>query len=285
REIIGPLGIGKVLRELDPTQMSGSLIAIPLANMSAFEFAERNSLWDDTNMEDVGEGRPDGSLTERLAYRMFHDCIFQGDAYIEIHSASAPTFVWYTIYLGRLEGAAPEVTSRSRQMALAWGLEQVWASSPWSDETKIVAMHHGIPAIMPEIGGGASFFVNGEEQIATCARGIVNVMKLMGILPGQIETESPKATVWDVPFEFFNDGQGGLMLAKAKRGQRLKKGDLFAVKYDPTTGEEIEQVLCPGEGTLLNTGLIWPHVRGKQFLGVLGHRLEEVDLTTHTWEF
>ena len=72
REIIGPLGVGKVLRELDPGEMSGNLIAVPLANMSSFEFGDRVSLWDKGNLEDEGAGKADGTLTQRLAYRLFH---------------------------------------------------------------------------------------------------------------------------------------------------------------------------------------------------------------------
>jgi uncharacterized protein len=285
REIIGPLGLGQVLRELDPQEMTGNLIAIPLANMSSFEFGERNSLWDDGNMEDEGGGSPDSTTTQRLCYRMINDAVLQSDGYIEIHSASAPTFCWYNIYLGELEGASPETLAKSKEMALAWGLEEVWDWTPWSDATKIAVMREGVPACMPEIGGGADFLHGGEKQVEACARGIINVMKLMGILPGDIKTESDKATIWRPHTEFFNDAQGGLMLRKVERGAQLKEGDLFGIKYDPTTGEEIGRSYIPKDGTYLATGLVWPHCRGGQFLGVLGDQTEEIDLTTHQWEF
>jgi predicted deacylase len=283
REIIGPLGVGQVLRGIDPQEMTGNLIAIPLANMSSFEFGERNSLWDNGNMEDAGGGKLDGSLTDRLAYHMVHDVIGNADGYIEIHSASAPTFCWYNIYLDEVEGASEEVLARSKEMGLAWGLEEVWAGSPWSDATKIAVMQNGIPSCMPEIGGGADFFRHGEDQVNACARGITNVMKLMGILPGTIETESDKATIWNPRMEFFNDGPGGLMVRKVERKALLRKGDLFGVTYDPTTGQEINRQLVPEDGHYLATGLVWPHCPAGAFLGVLGDPIEEIDLTTHEW--
>lgn len=285
REILGPLGIGKVLRELDPQQMSGNLIAVPLANMSSFEFGHRNSLWDKGNLEDEGSGKADGSTTQRLAYHLWHDVVRKGDAYIEIHSASGATHVWYTIYLAEVEGAKPEIIAKSREMAMAFGLEEVWASTPWEGPLKEEAMRHGIPAIMPEVGGGCDFLQNGNKQIEYCARGITNVMKLMGILQGAIETESDKVLIWDGHTEFFNDDVGGLMLPQCERGDHLKKGDLFAIKYDPTTGEELVHLYAPVEGTVLNTGLVWPLCPPGLFLGVLGEKREEIDLTNHQWFF
>jgi predicted deacylase len=285
REILGVLGVGKVLRDLDPGQMSGNLVAVPLANMSSFEFGYRMSLWDEENLEDAGCGAADGSLTERLAHRLCHEVVLKGDAYIELHSSRAESLVWYTIYFANVAGAAPAVEAASKEMALAFGLEQVWESSPWPAPLKEAAMREGVPAIMPEIGGGADFFRNGRRQIADCARGIINVMKLMGILPGEIETEAKSATIWDGHTEVFNDGTGGLVLLECQRGDRVNKGDTFAVKYDPTTGEEMSRIIAPADGTVLNTGLVWPLCRGGSFLGVLGDKTEDIDLTDHVWTF
>ena len=168
---------------------------------------------------------------------------------------------------------------------MAFGLEEVFAKSPWEGTIIEEVVKEGIPAITPEIGGGGDFFRSGSHQIAACARGITNVMKLMGILDGQIETETNKAIVWDGHTEVLNDAQGGVMTLVVERGQTVKKGDLFGIKYDPTTGDELGRVYSPADGTLLKTGLIWPLCRNGKFLGVLGDKLEEVDLATHRWSF
>jgi predicted deacylase len=285
REAIGPLGIGKVLRELDPQQMSGNLIAVPLANMSSFEFADRNTLWDNSDLNRQGTGKADGTITQRLAYHLFQDVVLKGDAYIDIHSSNAEGFVWYTIFLANVEGAKPETVAKSKEMAMAFGLEQIFGKTPWKGTFKEEAIRHGIPAITPEIGGGADFFQNGHKQINYCARGITNVMKLMGILPGTIETESDKVVIWDGHTEFSNDALGGLMVLQVKRGDRLKKGDLYAIKYDPTTGDEVARIYAAADGTVLNSGLVWPLCPAGRWLGILGDKMEEIGLTNHQWSF
>lgn len=286
-EILGPLGIGKVLREIDPSEMSGNLVAIPVANMAAFEMDKRLTPWDNGNLEDVGSGKPDGNITEQLAYRLFQDTSLKGDAHISIHSGRGDAHVWYTIYMGEqeVEGADPEVVAKSKEMAMAFGLQQVWRSTPWSDAVTKACVGEGIPAIMPEVGGGPDFLQNGKKQVEWCARGIVNVMKLMGILPGEIETESNQSVIWDGHEDILNQGVGGLMELRVGRGERVKKGDVIAVKYDPTTGEELEPVLAPRDGVTLNTGSTWPLCPPGYFLGTIGEKIEEVDLTDHEWSF
>lgn len=282
REMIGPLGLGKVLREIDPSQMSGNLVAVPCVNMSGFEFAQRHVLWDDQDPNRQKSGKVDGTITQQLVYRLFHEVILKGDAHIDIHSSSAVGLVWYTIY-HETEDSSAETLRKTREMAMAFGLEQIMGKTPWHGTILEESMSAGIPAITPEIGGGGDFYRNGRKQIDWCARGIVNVMKLMGILPGQIETESARAIIWDGHTEIKNDGQGALMLLEARRGQNLKQGDLFAVKYDPATGDELARFCAPVSGTVLNTGLVWPHCPPGQFLGVLGDMMEEIDLSIHEW--
>jgi hypothetical protein len=285
REVIGPLGIGKVLRELDPAEMSGNLIAVPLVNMSSFEFADRVTLWDQGDLNRQGSGKIDGTITERLAYHLFHDVVTKGDAYIDIHSSNAEGFVWYTIFLAEVGEAKPATIAKSKQMAMAFGLEQIFGKTPWKGTFKEEAIRHGIPAITPEVGGGADFFQNGHKQIDYCARGVLNVMKLMGILPGTIETESDKVVIWNGHTEFSNDALGGLMVLQVKRGERLKKGDLYAIKYDPTTGDEVSRIYAPADGTVLNSGLVWPLCPAGRWLGIVGDKIEEIDLTSHQWSF
>jgi predicted deacylase len=264
--------------------MSGNLIASPCVNMSSFEFGDRHTLWDNKDLNRQRDGNPDGTITERMAHRLFYDIVKKGDAYVDIHSSSSIRLVWYSIYLD-LEGADPEVVRQSKEMALAFGLEQIFGKTPWKGTFKEEAIRQGIPSMTPEIGGGADFFQNGRKHIDWCARGIVNVMKLMEILPGEIETESDQATIWNGHTEIKNDGQGALMLLDAQRGQHMKEGDLFATKYDPTTGDVMGRFYAPGEGTILNTGLCWPLIAPGDFLGVLGSVMEEVDLKDREWKF
>ena len=183
-----------MLREIDPTQMSGNLIAVPCVNMSGFEFGQRNVLWDDQDPNRQKAGKVDGTITQQIVYHLFNEVILKGDGHIDIHSSSSTGLVWYTIY-HETEDTTPETLAKTKEMAMAFGLEQIMGKTPWHGTILEESMSEGIPAITPEIGGGGDFYQNGRKQVDWCARGIINVMKLMGIVDGDIETESDKV-IW-----------------------------------------------------------------------------------------
>lgn len=276
-EIIGTLGIGKVLRDIDPKKLRGTLIAVPVANTSAFEFGARTTYWDGQNLNrNAKAASPDGSPTAQLAYIYLNELVVRADALIDIHSGTSNSYVWYTIYPG--EHGSPEVVERSRKMAIAFGLRQVFRSRPatWVGGLKDAAVEMGKPAITPEIGGGADFLRHGKEQIEICARGIFNVMRLMGMWDGEIVTESDTVQICDGKHEIYAGKNAGIMLVEVERGAYLKKGDTYATVYHPFTGEVIGKVIAPESGTVLNTGVVWPVVNQGQWIGLLGDVVEEV---------
>jgi predicted deacylase len=270
-EANGGLGVAKVLREIDPQKLHGTLLAVPVANTSAYEFGQRVTEWDRKDMNRVGKGRRDGSITERLAYMLYTEVIRRADAFIDIHSGAPTSYVWYTIYDSDISGADAEVVQYSREMALAFGLEQVFAKTPWHGTLSHETVRDGIPTIIPEVGGGPDWF-NGDE------RQITNVMKLLDMVDGSIETESSHCTLWDAHTEIHAGDLSGLFLLEAERGQHLRRGDTYGIMYDPYTGDEVGQTLAPSDGTVLNTGVVWPLVHPHQWLGVLGDKIEEVVL-------
>lgn len=272
-EVIGTLGILQVLRELDPGELRGTLIAVPVANQSAFEFGHRETRWDGGNLNRMGRGKENGTLTQRIAYCYYHQVVTKADALIDIHSGNAESYVWYTIYKSEVEGAKPEVIQKSKQMAIAFGLKDLMARSPWKGTFIEDAVRDGIPAITPEIGGGLDFLHGGKRQIATCARGITNVMKLLGMLNGEIETESDEVTIWAGETEIENDAAGGLLLVERSYGDYLKRGDVYARMYNPFTGEAIKTIVAPADGYVLPSGARWPVVRPGRWLAILGSKL------------
>ena len=70
-EYEGPDAVAAFVRDLDPGLLSGSVIAIPVANPMAFAAAQRLSAADGKNLARSFPGRSDGSPTERLAHALF----------------------------------------------------------------------------------------------------------------------------------------------------------------------------------------------------------------------
>jgi predicted deacylase len=277
-EIIGTLGIGKLLRELDVSDIRGTLIAVPVVNTSAFEWGQRETRWDGMDINRQGKGRPDGTITQRLAHAFFTECMSRADAIVDIHSGGPDFYVHYTIYMGNAEGVSPGTIAKSREMALAFGLQNIFGRTPWRGTLKEEALRAGIPSITPEIGGGADFLHNGSRQIEMCAQGIKNVMIHLGMLDGEIITEADTAIIWDGQTEIDAGARCGMFVRAARWGDRLKRGDPYGIIYDPYTGEEVDRVEAPADGVVLNSGVAWPVIRPGRWMAILGEKMEEVKL-------
>ena len=276
-ENIGTVAIGQLLRTIDPKEIKGTLIAVPVVNTSGFEFQQRSVKWDGVDINRQGEGDPEGSTAQRIAYHYFKEVISKADAMVDIHSGGPDAYVWYTIYLEDV-GGSPETIARSKEMAMAFGLTDLFSRTPWKGTIKEIATRKNIPSITPEIGGGADFMYNGQQQVDMCEQGIRNVMILMGMLDGKIKTEGPTTRVYHGKHEITSGPHHGIFMRKRQWGEAMKKGEVYGTMYHPYTGEKLADVLAPEDGIILNSGRVWPVVIRDRFATILGDLVEEIDL-------
>ncbi len=263
-ELVGTFGLIRVMNRLDLSRVRGTLIAVPVANTSGFEFGTRHVYWDGKVLNRVGMGRPDGAFTERLAHLLYGEIVGAADAWIDIHSGTPENYMWYTIAKGGEPGT--DTARRALAMAQAFGLADIAVDTPWKDARKDVA----IPWITPEIGGGADFRHGGERQVETCARGIENVMRHLGMLDGAVEGMPDAYRLWSLHTDINCGTHGGVLDVRARRGDVLELGDLYGLVLHPYTGETLDRITSPARGTLIESGVIWPVVRPGQWLAVLG---------------
>lgn len=263
-ELVGTFGLLRVLQRLDERRLRGTLIAIPVANTSAYEFGTRHTPWDGKILNRVGLGDPAGTITERLAHLLYGKLLPRADAWIDIHSGGPDGYIYYTI--ARHADAGDERARLSMEMAAAFGLPDIAVETPWHD----AKIDLGIPTITPEMGGGADFYRSAHEQIETCARGIFNVMRLLGMLDEPLETPGERFQLWNLHTEIVNGHHGGVLFLEVRRGDRVTRGQTFGVLCHPYTGEVLERIPCPADGTVINSGILWPNVKPGDWLGVLG---------------
>ena len=87
-EIEPSLILPHVVNELDPAQIKGTLVLVPLMNTSGFEFAQVNSVWDDKHLNRLGRGNANGSVSEQLVSQYYQDVIAKADALVDIRTGS-----------------------------------------------------------------------------------------------------------------------------------------------------------------------------------------------------
>lgn len=182
------LALQRLPKLVVPEDLSGTLVLVHIANLPAFQGRTIYfSPADGKNLNRVFPGDADGTVSERIAEVLTREVIARADAVIDIHSGDGnewlrPSYIGYYA-----EAGGPEVIERSRQLALAFGLDPIVqfrgdldpAAAVWCGATAVV---RGIPSI--DIESGEMGLIE-EHRIAPIVTGALSVMRHLDMLEGE----------------------------------------------------------------------------------------------------
>ena len=179
-EYEGPVAIAEILAGLDPQALSGTLIAVPIANSAAFMAGTRTSPLDGLNLARTFPGDPAGTPSERLAWVLTGEVIGVADALIDLHSAGV---AYEMALLAGYCDLGDETGRRSHELALAFGAPVIWEHPEIAPgRTLSVALERGIPCLYTEAAGGGG----APEPVVRCyVEGVRRVLAAFGMLPGE----------------------------------------------------------------------------------------------------
>jgi predicted deacylase len=95
-EIQGIEVIHRIMREiLEPMDLRGAIIGIPVANPLAFMHHKYLSWIDDLDVGRVDADKPEGNTTERLAHALWEEAWDKADLIVNIHCNTRPDSLIY----------------------------------------------------------------------------------------------------------------------------------------------------------------------------------------------
>ncbi len=260
-----------VVDELDPKAMAGTLILVPLLNTSGFEFEQKNAVWDDKDLNAVGRGNPDGTVSEQLIHAYFEQVIAPSDALIDIHTGAR----WgYFRYAGVYDAGPAE---KSRDLAVALGLPHVLLGQPEDHSMAFDAAQGGRLVVSAWIGGGPGLRDHREEDMRRVKNAVRNAMKHLGMVAGSIECVDGPVTVIRAHTVLRPSGERGLtFMNKTKRGTQVKAGEKVGYVMHPFTGDILQEIRAPRDGVVVHAGASWPILPEGVTLAIIGDRVETV---------
>jgi predicted deacylase len=260
-----------LVRELDPAQISGTLLLVPLFNMSGFEFEQVEAAWDGKDLNRIGRGDPNGTVSEILMDRYWQEVVSRADALVDIRTGA----LWgYARYAGVY---ATGDTAASQALAAALGLPQVLLGQPADNSVAEAAAAAGKPVVSAWIGGGPGLRDYRAEDTARLRGAVLNAMRHLGMLAGSLEAEVDPVPVYRGHTVIRTSGPRGLtFMAKEKRGREIAADEEIGRVRHPYTGETIHRFVAPQAGTLLHAGAVWPMVPEGEILAILGDRVADV---------
>ena len=223
-EYEGSIALMDLALTLDPALVSGRVIMVPMMNYPAFQAATRTSPIDGGNMNRSFPGRPDGTITEKIADYFQRTLLPMADLVLDIHSGGKT--------LDFVPFAASHILEDKDQQARCVAAREAF-NAPYQTmllEIDSFGMYDtgaeglGKVFVTTELGGGGSA---SATTIAIAKRGINNLLCHAGVLDGD-PVISPSQML-DMPDMdcFVTCDQAGLLEMCVDLGQSVKKGDLL----------------------------------------------------------
>lgn len=264
-EYVGIEAARRLGMEIDPQEVHGSVVVVPISNTAAFH---RRSIYtsalDDNNLNRVFPGTQDGSPSERLAHWLFQNVIGPADYYIDLHGGDMiEALVPFVVYV---RSGDSEVEDASRAMAIATGIPRVIRGAV-GGSTYGAATAAGIPSILAEIGGQG---VWSDEEVEQHRDGVMRVLRHLQVLRGQSDESAQvheNAKIHET-FAWMRANVDGLLHPAVRVGDQVEQGQYVGriTDYFGNEQQRLEAVES-GEVAFLVTSLAMN--RGDPILAVI----------------
>lgn len=244
------IAVENLIQSVDPQDISGALIMVPLVNLASFEkkVPHVNPV-DGKSMNRFYPGNPNGTQTERALAVITKEVVEKCDYLIDLHGGDLdeslrPYSYWSKTGDDRLDTA-------SRGMVLAFGLDYIIFvtdrpkdpnASRYLDAT---ASTRGKPAIAVEAGYSGT---TEPDDIQSLVDGCYSVMRFLKMLPGKATAiEHP---VWIGKVSGVTSESTGIFYASVERGTYVAEGMKIGYVTD-FFGKTVWEARAPAAGVVL----------------------------------
>jgi predicted deacylase len=181
-EYEGSVTLNKVVRAIDPAQVQGRIIIIPMLNAPAGQAGTRLSPVDNKNMNRAFPGERNGTITSIIAHYVYNVLFPLSDLVIDIHSGGRSILFLSSVNMHHV--ADEKQMQGMLKAGAAWGAPYVFIYRDVGGEGLLPshAEQLGKMTLGTELGSAAEF---SPEILQIAERGVYNVLRLHGILDGK----------------------------------------------------------------------------------------------------
>ncbi len=230
-------------RSLQPENLRGQVIVVPVMNIPAFA---ARSIYicplDGKNLNRVFPGNAQGTASEQIADWVFRNVISQANYYVDLHGGDLiEALVPFTIFF---RSGNERVDQVSQEMAKVFGIRfLVCSETPGS--TFCAASRAGIPSILAESGGQGIWT---PRHVADHTNGLNRLMRHLNMIPGGAPNPSPSTLL--ERFLWLRSEHAGFWYPAVDVNDKVKAGqNLGCVKN--CEGDVLQNAISPADGVVL----------------------------------
>src|SRR5262252_7407783 len=244
------IALEKLIATLNPAEISGTVIIVPLINIQSFEqkVPHVNPV-DKKSMNRFYPGKIDGTQTERASYLITKQVVEQCDHLIDLHGGDLDESLRPYSYWTKTGNEKQDQISR--EMVLAFGLDHIIISTDRPQDPQAsrylenTATTRGKPSITAEAGHAGTVET---DDLNALVNGCLNVMRYLKMLPGAPAiVEHP---VWIEKVVTVASEQTGIFYPTVKRGTYVEQGMKIGYVTD-YLGKVTFEARAPAAGIVL----------------------------------
>lgn len=229
--------VRRVMHNLKPTELSGTVIGVPIVNLQGFRRGSRY-LPDRRDLNRYFPGNTTGSAASRIAYSFFNEVVSHCDALVDLHTGS---FERANLPQLRADLRNPDVVKLTK----GFGSTVTLHNKPAEGTLRHAATAAGIPTVTLEAGGPAELEV---KEVKHGVKGVQTLLHTLGMvrkvrLWGEAEAVYYSST-------WVRANRGGILLTDVKLGSTVREGDLLGTITDPMTNAS-SRLFSPQAGRVI----------------------------------
>jgi len=219
----GQIGLGNLLRALEPKDLKGRLVILPSANFPAAMAGQRTSPIDEGNLNRLYPGDAEGTITQQIAYWIEHALLPGFDYSFDFHSGGSSLAYIPSALAPRHEDPARMQKVIGMLKAFGAPVSYIAAAPQGGGRTFTSASaRQGVVSMGTELGGGGLVT---PASLKVAEDGMRRVLAHIGLLHGPVPAASPTRLTeigGDDYYVYASDG--GLFEPLVDLGAEVKAG-------------------------------------------------------------
>ncbi len=186
-EYVGIQAAIELAKELDPAALAGTILIVPLVNVSGFQKRTMSLVYEDQkNLNREFPGKEDGSVADRICHTITTELFSKADYYIDLHSGDGyEELTEYVYYVGAVDEA---IKACAYSMARCVNVPYIVESQCTTGGAYNYANSIGIPAILLERGCMGSW---SREEVERDKEDVRTILSFLGFT-NQLVAYAPK---------------------------------------------------------------------------------------------
>ena len=237
-ELNGISNIFKLIDEVDPLKLKGSLVLVPISNVPGYLMNQRQ-FSDNVDLNRIMPGKSTGSASDLYAHFFTQKIISKFNYLLDLHTASH----------GRVNSLyirADIESEETRTLAYLQNPQIIVKKYDEQGTLRSWANGQGIHSITIEIGNPNAFQ---EKLVCETHEGILNTLKHLEMIEGEVEDLITDATVCDESYWIYSK-RGGIIKVLPALADKVKKDEIIAKVFD-VFGQVKEEVRADRSGIVI----------------------------------